>query len=286
MNNRCVKLFSVLTIIVTIGYSNNVLSQEMRVSLCKEFLNSKEIYVINETQNTQIFNLSNDSTFTFEKLVRKNWPEKKVVLIDKKEYNKSNDVKSKFHLTISSYSTGSSSNNWQGSMDMIMVKKGKFGGLLLKRQNILYGINIDFDGIRDNILTERLIFAVQSMKEILNNYNDESVRSRFIYKKESYQNDLKTDTLYLVKNTLNHALKNSEAITQIYPYNFKFVSDNELTQAIQERRENVLFIEIINSGDISGIDIYSVKEGRMIIGTMGWLNYLTLDKQFFQKAFM
>ncbi|PHR19579.1 MAG: hypothetical protein COA38_19730, partial [Fluviicola sp.] len=112
------------------------------------------------------------------------------------------------------------------------------------------------------------------------------VRSRFIYKKESYQNDLKTDTLYLVKSTLNHALKNSEAITQIYPYNFKFVSDNELTQAIQERRENVLFIEIINSGDISGIDIYSVKEGRMIIGTMGWLNYLTLDKQFFQKAFM
>ena len=80
-----------------------------------------------------------------------------------------------------------------------------------------------------------------------------------------YENYLKSNTLYIRKTSLKSKLQTTEAVKELYPFDFKIVSQEEWAEAIKETKENVLFIEFIRGDKYSAIDIYKSKGGKLII---------------------
>src|SRR5688572_1224830 len=76
---------------------------EIDKKLCKEFLAADELYLINTPFNTIKFTTGNGRTFTFEQLVQENWPSKKIITIDDKDFNDLKKRNQKFHITITNW---------------------------------------------------------------------------------------------------------------------------------------------------------------------------------------
>lgn len=53
---------------------------------------------------------------------------------------------------------------------------------------------------------------------------------------------LASKTLYLLKNEMAAELRSEAAIKKVYPYKFKFVGEDEIRKAIEEKRSDVVFL--------------------------------------------
>lgn len=54
--------------------------------------------------------------------------------------------------------------------------------------------------------------------------------------------DIQSKTLYLVKDELQKSIRNEASVRKIYPYNFKFVTREEIKDAIMNKDEDVVFL--------------------------------------------
>src|SRR3989337_1502380 len=113
--------------------------------------------------------------------------------------------------------TFSTSINYEemGSIDGLILQQGKTGR---RPSNTLYWINLNFKEISEGILAERLVFAVQNMKDMLKNADDKSIRKAYYYKAVGFPDCLKSSTLYFKKDNLDDKLHTIGSIKQIYPY--------------------------------------------------------------------
>jgi len=61
--------------------------------------------------------------------------------------------------------------------------------------------------------------------------------------------DIKDKTLYLIKDELAEEVNTAKEIEDVYPYDFKLVSREELEQAIEDQREDVVFLHKVGPQD-------------------------------------
>lgn len=54
--------------------------------------------------------------------------------------------------------------------------------------------------------------------------------------------DIKSKTLYILEDELSKDVNSAARIRKIYPYKFKIASKDEITEAIKEREENIVFL--------------------------------------------
>jgi len=271
-------LLNVLSIFFIPGLA---LSQGINPDVCKEFLNTSRIYLIENNANSKTLTTSSGQEFTFKDEVKKSWPDKEIIEIDAKEYNKLKDVNNAFHLSISTFTVESP--KFTSSISLIILQKGKTGR---NPKKTAASININLLDILNGIVSERLIYGLTSLKELVANHDDGSFRTPYFYKKADYKNYLSQDTLYIIKSTLSSKLQNEKSVKAVFPYKFRLVTEEEWKLAITEKREKVLFIEIIRAGHYTGIDVYSASSGRMIFGSYPWQGEnRELTPDFFKKMF-
>ncbi len=278
-------VFLIALVLIISNYSNNVYAQTLNKKLCKQFLEATEFYVLDNEVNTMELKTSQEETFSFETVVRENWPDKKVILLKEEDYNRLKKVKHQFFISISTLMTMKSSLITgyveKERMGVIIIQKGR---IKLRTSKKLYSFYINLNEISQNILAERLIYAVQNLKSILKNYKGDSLQEKGIYKTAEYKKHLKSHALYIRKNNLSQKFKTKADIKEIYPYRLRVLSEREWTMAIKRKKEGVLFLELIPGGRYSAVNIYTADEGKMIIGSYPWfgMNYL-LDKAFFKR---
>jgi hypothetical protein len=60
--------------------------------------------------------------------------------------------------------------------------------------------------------------------------------------------DIKTKTLYLLEEELSKEVNSAARIKKVYPYKFQIVSKEDITEAIKNRDENVVFLHKVGPG--------------------------------------
>ncbi len=90
---------------------------------------------------------------------------------------------------------------------------------------------------------------------------DKISKNAFKYYKDNMQ-DIKDKTLYLLKDELAKEINSESRIKEVYPYKFKIVTKEEIKQAIEERKEDVVFLHKVGP---EGTQIYA-RCYKIIIG--------------------
>lgn len=115
----------------------------------------------------------------------------------------------------------------------------KLGGVM---EGIQYAVK--------NILTKKVNISVATVKDIFNNYSRE----------------VKTKELWLTKEDLSSPVNTAEKIKNIYPYKVSITSEEKIQQAIDERREDVVFLHKVACKSTCIKFIISCHDGKLLYG--------------------
>ncbi len=74
--------------------------------------------------------------------------------------------------------------------------------------------------------------------------------------------DIQNKTLYLVKDELEKSIRTEKAIKEVYPYRFKFVTREEIKEAIMNKEEDIVFLHKVGP---EGVRL-SARVYKMLIG--------------------
>jgi len=120
-----------------------------------------------------------------------------------------------------------------------------------------------------------LLFAQNHIELIKNNPNLK--KSNIIDYYNNNKGKLQTKTLYLIANEVEKKINNQASFKQIYPYSFKFVSQDEIERAIDEKASDVVFLHKVGPGKKHGYRTYQI-----ILGTADaniyFYDYHTVDE--------
>ena len=259
-------------------------AQPLDKVLNKEFLEAKELYLLDTEMTSVSMATSDGRTFTFEELVRENWPGKKVIKITPSKYDQLRQKNKKFHIYLAVFTSQSGSIvHMTKAYDGILIQKGKVGNT--SRSKYLYFLSVNMDEISKGILAERMIYAVRNLRDILNNYKDNDYRNSYLYKVKDYKEYLKSHTLYLRRSELyEDKLNTRESISKLYPYDFEIVSDEEWMEAIMTKKENVLYLEHLGWGTSREVDVRTTQ-GELLITSFGWIPPIRLSRRNFRILF-
>jgi hypothetical protein len=105
-----------------------------------------------------------------------------------------------------------------------------------------------------NILTQKTNITVANIKDIFNNYSSE----------------VKTKELWLTKNDLSSSVNTIEKIKNIYPYKVTITSEEAIRQAIDEKRNDVVFLHKVGNSEIRNAMcfkfIINCSDGKLLYG--------------------
>jgi hypothetical protein len=268
------KLISIIYLSLLLINFNKVNAQELDKKLSKEFLAAKELYLINSPFNTIELTSGNGRKFTFEQLVQENWPDKKIVKIDKEGFNDLKNRGQKFHIAITTWVGSKSQTGSEFALEGLTIQRGRAGVLF---SDHLFWFLIPKSELQKGIAPERLIYTVENIRKMLENYYVESIDGNGIYKSTDYEQVLKSDTLYVKENDLSYYFRTPELLKPKYPYPFRIATEEQWLRAVSEQRPNVLFLDYFRSGDAplpnggwahgyyNTANIYQAKGGRLII---------------------
>ncbi|KAA9326048.1 hypothetical protein F0P94_16660 [Adhaeribacter soli] len=259
--------------------SSGTAKAQIDKKLCKAFLEASELYLINTPFNSVKLTTGNGRTFTFEQLVQENWPSKKIIQIDEQDFNKLKNRNQKFHITITNWIVTTTDPNYAGALTGLAIQRGKTG---YYQTDHLFWLLLPLDELKKGVVPERLIYAVENIRKILESSDDNSIFGNGFYKSADYKQILKSDTLYVKESHLSYYFNSPELVKKNYPYPFKIVNDEQWLKAIVESKPNVLFVDYVRSGNIplsnggwavgdrNAINIYQAKNGRLIISLYPW----------------
>ena len=95
------------------------------------------------------------------------------------------------------------------------------------------------------------VYGVMQMQYILNRLNDEEKSSAFKVVQECNGKYLKEKTLLFCKDDLEKKLTESK-IREIYPFNFKIVTSDEIDSAILKKDDKSVIVQIVSSSGGKG----------------------------------
>ncbi len=99
-----------------------------------------------------------------------------------------------------------------------------------------------------------LIFAQNHIQTIRN--NPALTKSSIIDYYNKNVGNLQKKTLYLLKEEVEKSLQTEAALKKIYPYSFKFVTQDEIEQAIDNKDPNVVFLHKVGPAKKKGFRCY------------------------------
>ena len=105
-----------------------------------------------------------------------------------------------------------------------------------------------------------LIFTQNHIQTILE--NPELKKSNIIEFYNKNKGNLENKILYLVKEEVEPKLQSEQHFKRIYPYSFKFVTRDEIEQAIDTKNPDVAFLHKVGPGKKYGSKTY-----KIILGT-------------------
>lgn len=290
--NDHLKLFKITNIQLVLWLCTFVLSAKFSHSHAQgiigikneEFFNVDELFLLDNEDNTLELTTSNGDKFTFEQLVRKTWPEKKIIKITREKYNLLDNIEERFYITIATRRIDvyliSNNRMTMGNIRRVEIERGKTEGL-----GVLFYIAINWKDIKEGILSERLIYSVQNLKLMLDNYKDNSVRNRGFYRLGDYKKYLTSNTLYLRQSKLSTNLRTDKALKKRYPYKFKIVSDEEWVEAIKNRTEGILYLDFVETDLYAtcAMYVYEAKSQKLILGKYHCFSSNPINKSIFAK---
>jgi len=119
----------------------------------------------------------------------------------------------------------------------------KLGGIL---EGVQYAVK--------NILTQKTAITTATIKDIFNNYSHE----------------VKTKELWLTKNDLSSLVNTQEKIKNNYPYKVSITSEEAIKQAIDEKRNDVVFLHKVGNPEIRNAVcfkfIINCSDGKLLYG--------------------
>lgn len=279
-NNAILKFVLFATFSFSGILSHALKAQVIYGERCKRFLNAEELYVLDEDYNNVELTTSDGRKFTFYEIVKETWSNKKVIKIDFESYVKLKNAGDKFYISIENWPTRHGDFK-TGDIYVIRIEAGR----LKFTARLLYRMAINFEEMQEGILSERLIYGVQNIKSMLENYQDGSYRHKGVYKFKEYKQYFKENTLYLRKDQLELKYEDPAKIQKAYPYNFKIVTDDEWREVVKSGKEGVLYIDMVKTTAnwTKAINIYHAQSGKLIIGSYGGITVGLLGKVALKK---
>lgn len=264
------------------GISAN--AQEIKPDLCKKFNEAADLYVLKNEADLQELTTTAGDVISFEKLVRQDWPDKNIILMEEKAYNKLDDVKDKFFITLSDFSIERDRGLYTSTstITMVLLQEGKTG---TDPKKTLAAIYLKLNEIEAGIVPERLAFAVASMKYQMSNPGS-GERTKYSYKATDIKDQLDNNTLYIRKTDLTSRLQDEGAVRAIYHHPFKLVSDAEWAAAITGAQADIIYAEFMPGGEYAAIDVRNANTGRVVASSFPWIirgNRL-IEESFFKKV--
>ncbi len=279
----------ILLITVIFGLNLKISAQKAKMKTYQKYLDAKTLYVFNSEANTKKYTCDTGDEISFYELVKKAWHDKKIELISEEEYLNQNDVADNFHLTIFARTIAVENNSTGTNSTITSVQHGiiiKQGKTELGEGRPITLLWLDYKGIQENILPERLEHGVNGLRLLLDNYKDEIHRSGGIHRVSGYENDLASHTLLVKRSLLHKSLFDIDKLKSVYSYPIEIVSDEQWSEAIKSKKEGCLYIDHAQGGRFSSANIYTTKGGRLIITSYPWTGHkFQLDKKFFKDTF-
>ena len=122
-----------------------------------------------------------------------------------------------------------------------------------------------------------LLILAQNHIELVKN-NPNLKKSNIIdYYNNNNKGKLQNKTLYLKANEVDKKINNQTAFKQLYPYSFKFVSQDDIEKAIDEKASDVVFLHKVGPGKKHGYHTYEIFLGTAD-ATIYYYDYHTVDE--------
>lgn len=235
----------------------------------KEFSQAKELYVLDYKSNTTLFTSSQNENISLAKLSEKYFPNKKIIIISKEEYNKLPNVSSNFFITICSIEISNSYGFQMSTRDFIGIAKGKIRkSISFTDTKYFCYLFLNFTEISNNQLAERLEYAISGLSYMLDEaLQNKNYNRNYHYRRNGLKDFLQKNTLYLDEQYVKEKYKNLGKIAEIYPYPVKIVTKDELNQVIKNKTENALFADFVYGQAMSTVNIYIAKNGNLIFAS-------------------
>ena len=221
-------------------------------------------------------------------LVNATWPDKEVVQISEEAYHEMEDVGSAFYMRYYGLSYERTDGSYSDTRMAIYLAMGRFDGVLRKP---LYEIQLDDLGYEDAAYaSSSLLYAAESLKQMTESYQDKSKREKYIYKQEDIKSMISDKTLLIQKENLLPKLQYKDIIDELYPYDWKWATLEEIDEAWKNRDEDVLVMRYIDGGELQSIAIYHLESGQIVSRAYPcpWVTGVggKIQKAFFKKMLL
>ncbi|MEO8734869.1 MAG: hypothetical protein ABI373_11110 [Flavobacteriales bacterium] len=254
-------------ILVLVGIASN--AQEMKLDLCKQFNEAKDLYVLDNQADRLELTTTAGNVISFEKLVRQDWPDKNVILMDEKEFKDLDDVKHQFFITLAQFNVEMDRGflTSTSSLSIVLLQQGKPGR---NPKQTLVATYLKMNEIGAGIMPERLAYAVASVKDQTSE-PESGVRTTYNYRAADFQDQLDNNTVYIRKSDLSTRVPDEATVAAVYHHPFKLVSDEEWAAAISGAQPDIVYVEFIPGGDYAAIDVRNASTGKLVETSYPWI---------------
>lgn len=276
----------ILTFLVfSILFSQSLLAQKGKIKAFEKYRISETLYVLKSDVTSSNFTSSDGKEISFLEEVKKNWPDKKVELISQDDYLALDDLENQFHLTYFKRTIAVGESSAQSTVT------SEQHGLMLKNKStelgegkIIASLWMDYEGIKEGLLTERLIHSIMGVRKLVDEFDKKAYKIEKVIFMSNCEETISSKTL-LVKQSLLPKKLTKEKLESIYDYKFEIVSDDKWEEAVSTRKDNCIYMDQATGGRFTSINVFTT-EGDLLINSYPWTgaNFKT-DKKFFQEIF-
>lgn len=216
-------------------------------------------------------NPMSEYNFEIKDAVEKYWTFTKYEFIDRNDFDdlSEDSTKSFLYKAIVSFEKDKS----QTMYNFLCLSIGGKAPTLGELRDIV-NIPISFYGVDEENFAYKLGTLVNFMqKHVTMISEDPDMVSQNVFKHyNDNMADIHDKTLYLVKDEVQGILRSDAAMKKLYPYDFKFVSREDIKEAIMNKDENVVFLHKVGP---EGVRL-SARVYKILIGA-GDSNFYYFD---------
>lgn len=186
-------------------------------------------------------NIMSDFNLKIESVMEKEWKTTQFEFIDRKEFEvKKNDPSYSFLLTTTvTYEKDKTKARYTYLSFLMGKEKAK-----VNTMPDLISIPLAYASVQDQKYVYKMsafIRFVQKHVELMKEQPKLISKTPLVYYNKNIKS-LAGKTLYLIKEDLEKKMQSEAAVAKVYPYKFKFVTEKEISDAIDKGEEDVVFL--------------------------------------------
>ncbi|MBQ3635859.1 MAG: hypothetical protein II951_09625 [Bacteroidales bacterium] len=186
-------------------------------------------------------NMFSDYNAAIKTYMASDWKITEFEFISRKKFEqRKGDPSYSFLMTTNGYYRDDDSKEKYTYLSLLMGKKGA----QINTMPDLISIPLCYSATTDQTYVYKMLafmrFMLNHVEKVNNDPKLVSDSPLVQYRKD--KKSLANKTLYLIKSELAKDIQSEKAIKKVYPYKFKFVGEDEIKQAIEEKDESVVFL--------------------------------------------